>query len=969
MKSFSKPTDELVDNALNSVKTDVERHHFYTKLENPEWIEPLCERGVFAHPPNTIILPDGYIQYPFWPELQFLKNVTSKSQERVVDTILKIPKTDNPRIYEDVIDILLSVKPEISLQLKNLVLEYVSGNFQFLNPKFERVLNFWSDNDQLDAALELAEKLIQFSPDPLAKEKQELRRKNPRSWASRLESRPRLESWAYQRLLENGIKPLSAKEPYKIAIILIRATANMIYFRFHMDQIDEIGEKDLSHIWCPRVNESVLEHVDPDESLVHSLTLACENVYDLAPEHIEDLDREMRKQRWNIFARIRQHLFALHPNEKTKQWIRKLILDHTDYSIWEHHFEFQRMIRRACECLGTELITEAERVEVFDAILDGPSKDGFKEWMGGSFTEELFEKRKRYFHRMQLTPFTSVLFGEYLDYYRKINENEESEIVDDDYAPYKPEGAKWVVQESPKTHDELGKMSDKQLLSYINEWDNASYDPNERWTEISFEALAETFQTTLKDTIFPSESRFNFWIENREQIDRPIYLKALVLAISEHTKSQGFESLDQSLDLCEWILSTYQDSPKENGVNRSHESRELPDWQSSRRAVGDFIGLCVKKDIDVPIEFRQRLLSLLEMLCTQYDRQLDDNEPILIGMDDPLTEAINCTRSRALESIVDYGYWVRRQSESSETDIPEVFKIFDSRFDPKFEHPLTLPEYAIIGLHFVRIFGLSQNWTAQNSSIIFPKKQFHVWSKTFGNFLQFSRPYKPIFGTIKNDLEFAIKNIDKFEDDKNARINFVDRLGEHLFLYYLWGLYPLTGRDSLLSKYYESTRSDISHWSNLFDYVGRSLKNSGNQLEKRLEQRAIEYFSWRLEVREPTELKNYTFWLEAECMDLEWRLRMYSQVLDICNANDIEIYSQPSVLQKMLKDSTALVVECFAKLTDLNYSSDRSNFILSEEARPILQIGLRSTDPTVRENAERARANLLQRGSFDLSED
>lgn len=969
MKSLDKPTSDVVDKALKFIKSDAERHHFYTKLENPEWIEPLCERGVFDHPPRTISLPGGYVQFPFWPELQFLKNVASKSPERVVSTILKIPNTDNPRYFEDVIDILLNVRPDISLELKNIVIEYASSNLQFIRPKFERVLNFWSENHQIDAALELAEKLVQFSPDPLATEKQELHRENPRSWASRLETRPRLESWSYKRFLENGIQPLSVKEPYKTAKILLSATANMIYFRFHMDQLDKIGKKDLSDIWCPRVDESVLEHEDSNESLVHSLTFSCEKVYEKAPEHVRDLDDELRKQRWHIFTRIRQHLFALHPNKKTKPWIRKLILDHTDYSKWEHHFEFQRMIRCACECFGAKLITKAERVKIFDTILDGPSKEGFKEWMGGSFTEELFEERKRYFHRMQLTPFTNVLFGKYLDYFNRINENEEQSIVDDDYAPYKPEGATWVVPESPKSHDELRKMSDKKLLSYINDWDNVSRDPNDRWTEVSFDALAETFQITLKETILPSESRFNFWIENRGQIDRPIYVKALVSAISEHTKSEGFDSLDRTFDLCEWILSTHQDSPKEKDVNHSHESKEHPDWQSSRRAVGDFIGLCVKKDIDVPIAFRQRLFSLLEMLCTQYDRQLDNNEPVILNMDDPLTEAINCTRSRALESIVDYGYWVRRKLDDANKDTPEVFEILDMRIDPKFNYPLTLPEYALLGVHFGRVFGLNPKWAGRNCGYIFPQGQLHVWLRSFGFFLQFSRPYKPIFETVRNNLEFAIKNVGKFGNDKNARWNFIDKLGEHLFLYYLWGLYSLLGKDSLLKKYYGSTENDKSHWSNLFDYAGRALKNSGNQLEKHLEQRVIEFFDWRLEVGEPSELKKYTFWLEAECMDIEWRLRMYSQVLDICNANDVEIYSQPSTLQNMLKDSTALVVECFAKLTDLDLSNGRRNFILSEEAKPILQVGLKSTDPTVREHAERARANLIQRGNFDLSDD
>ena len=88
-----------------------------------------------------------------------------------------------------------------------------------------------------------------------------------------------------------------------------------------------------------------------------------------------------------------------------------MILTHEDYDKREHHFEFQRMIRLACENFGADLLSETEKERIFDAVLRGPSRQVFQNWAGDSFTEELFEERKRYFHRKQLNPFASVLFG------------------------------------------------------------------------------------------------------------------------------------------------------------------------------------------------------------------------------------------------------------------------------------------------------------------------------------------------------------------------------------------------------------------------------------------------------------------------------------------------------------------------------------------------------------------------------
>ena len=57
-----------------------------------------------------------------------------------------------------------------------------------------------------------------------------------------------------------------------------------------------------------------------------------------------------------------------------------------------------------------------------------PSKDDYRDSMGEQFTEELFEQYQRYFHRKQLRPFATVLFGNYLTYFRALEAESESPI-------------------------------------------------------------------------------------------------------------------------------------------------------------------------------------------------------------------------------------------------------------------------------------------------------------------------------------------------------------------------------------------------------------------------------------------------------------------------------------------------------------------------------------------------------------
>ena len=587
--------------------------------------------------------------------------------------------------------------------------------------------------------------------------------------------------------------------------------------------------------------------------------------------------------------------------------------------------------------------------------------------MGDQLNEQDFNARQRRFHLAQLSPFAPVLFGKYADYFQQLEGEEEKPITDDDYPPYNSESTQGgdVEDRSPKEFIELEKMSDAKILSFLNEWNNIQlYFDENTLVDINFSGLARAFQSIFKEVILSDESRLRFWMKNRERVERPIFVKAMVSAIHEQVESKQLDKLDQWFDLCEWVLS-HPDRPRVEGVNRSDVSKEHPDWGSSRRAVGDFVGMVLTKDVNVPITARERLASLLDKLCTQYDRQLDDDEPVLQGRDDQLNEAINNTRSRALDKLVDFGYWVRRQLEDDQADTPEVFTILEKRLGSECEHPLKLPEYALLGMHYVRIYSLDREWAARHKSDFFPQENLRAWVEAFGNFLKSSRPFRPIFDIVRDDIEFALENIEKLKVGRGGRENLTDRLGEHLFAYYLWGVYPLTGDDSLLDKFYEKTKADKERWGRLFNNIGFSLRNSGKQLQEGLQQRIVEFFDWRYEKKKQSELEMFPIWLSAECLDAEWRLKAYSRVLDVCGSKDFRVSIQVDALLGMLEDHTALVVECFAKLTDV-IVKNKSPFIQADKAKPILRVRQVSKDDTVRANAERARENLLQCGHFSL---
>ena len=335
---------------------------------------------------------------------------------------------------------------------------------------------------------------------------------------------------------------------------------------------------------------------------------------------------------------------------------------------------------------------------------------------------------------------------------------------------------------SPLPSAVLAKLTHEQLLGYINDWQETHRDKDDWLTEINIEALAGAFQSVFKDTIVVNKERLSFWIRNYKSIERPIYIRFLIKALQDLVKEHHFEKLEQWIEVCNWVLS-HPDIDNKEELRRSDELKENPDWRSSRRAVIDFLDACLDKDNNTPVNARDSLTKLLRLLCTQFDWRLDRNKPVLLNRDDSLTEALNNTRSLALEKLVNFGFWVRRHLP--EDVVPEVTEILEERFKPGTEFPLTKPEYAILGVNYARIFNLNHDWAIRHKTNFFPQENVASWLEAFGNYLRFNHPIKQIFVALREDFVFALDHLKELEAMKSLETKVVENLGQHLFTYYL----------------------------------------------------------------------------------------------------------------------------------------------------------------------------------------
>ena len=934
------------------------------------WLLHLDKRGYFAIPSDAEPIDEKGVNFPFWWPIHYLAKIAKHAPEEVIETVSKLNKVNNPTVYQEILAIALELGGAHSARLMPKIRESLKLNHQVRPYQFADLLAHWTKNNQLEPALELSKILVAFAPDPQSIAKQNRRKDNPPdivlAWETSLEPSPQFGGWEYNRIMSKGVRPLAERQPDQVARILIDTTALMIYLRTHQD--DMAKQVDFSDAWCERLRDPESDNVDSKKALVHTLTFACEQVYEKSLYAVDCLDATLRKQPWKIFTRLRQHLYARHPNEKTKPWIREMILGHDGYDRSEHGYESQQMIKSACEHFRESLLSNDERQQIFAAIRSGPSKAHYQawlvDWLGEEFTEEKFQRRQRRFHRLQFKPFAPVLLGEYKTYFQELEDEAQMPISDEDYPPFKTK-SKWVSNRSPRPPSDLSKLTDEELLTIINEWEGGEpiYEGNDL-IEANIEGLAVAFQSVFKEQIIPDSKRLRFWMENRRRIERPIYVRMMINGMRTDVKEKHFDCLNEWLTFSEWVL-THPDQGLEEDYRlgrQGDESREIPNWYNSRRAIVDLIEVCLKEDVNVPISARGQLSKLLNMLCTQFDSWLDNDKQVFLNQNDPIAEGINNTRSLALEAMVHFGYWLR--GHDSESDASEVTSILEKRFADESEHPLTLPEYAILGKNYNRLFNLNERWATERKSDFFPQGKLSEWQAAFESFVGYNRPLKPTFEILRHDFDFALQHLVDFKKRDFADRKLTEIVGEQLFHYYLLEMYPLRGGNSLLERYYQRTDRDRKQWAALFNNVGYSLRNTSDHLDESLKRRIIDFFDWRYDVQEPTELKQFTFWLQAKCLDAEWRLHEFSKILDVCKAEDASIAIQLEALCEMLPDHTAKVVECFAKLTDER--GDDNIYIRTEEAKTILKAGLESADQDIHRNAERARENLLRVGRFDL---
>ena len=172
MKFWKKPTPDQVDKAVALLGRPAHHRYFFDRLDNPEWVKPLIEKGFFRNPPAVVEdEKERTIAFPPWPESRYLARVapmaSAEAQAAIFEAIQRVPDTENSRVSQDLLEAAIALPPDFSVKLVGKAIGWARAKYPLPLPeKLAELIAHLAQGGHVKEALNLARETLEVLPDP-----------------------------------------------------------------------------------------------------------------------------------------------------------------------------------------------------------------------------------------------------------------------------------------------------------------------------------------------------------------------------------------------------------------------------------------------------------------------------------------------------------------------------------------------------------------------------------------------------------------------------------------------------------------------------------------------------------------------------------------------------------------------------------------------------------------------------------
>lgn len=781
--------------------------YFFNKLTSAKWLEPLSAEGLFQHPVEPE-RKDGGIRFVPWPQSRYLARLASSEPQVVAEIILSIPTTENVNIQSDLAEAACAMPPEQSVRLINQAKAWASGPNAALSllPEYlGRLIGHLADGGFGDAAMDLAKIILalEITPeefDPSDPESRVIHRRKPEAV---------LRDWDYQEILRLQLPAMvrsGGLETLKFFCNLLEDALLSEWGQGGANTKSSIELEDYSYVW-----RSNLENSDrPGNEDIQNLLIGA--VRDAALQigsdviSIEEVVSELESHVWAVFRRI--SLDFLHKIGAPGLSLAGSRLADEDLANRRGpESEYLDLLGSSFSGLLAECQTR-----ILKLIESGPKADDLIDGVD----QEEYARRWRW---QKLVVIKDQLPSEWLDEWNSLSDEFGT-------TPYpRPMGftGVWEGQKKAIGVENLVAMPIQDIVQFLDD-----FIPGDGFDNASQEDLARelTQSTTTEPTrIADSLSAFDGV--------SLVYRVGLIRGFKEASIAGNEFDWAQVLQTCKRIAI---------------ESKGLLDQSSAsaRREITYLIenGFSTQ-NFGTPFDLRKAAWSVLEILIEDPDptnEQESDYPPT-----GTYGRAINTTRGRAIEAVVDYCVWVYRNLglELGVFDFdraPEVRDALERHLDQSIDSSPTIR--SVYGRCLATLNGLDTKWVSDMLGNFFPSSDTETILRqaTWEGYVCYGQLNLSLLDLLRDEYARSIDLLELPNLEVQRKPD--EGLGNHILVFFTYGRLAL--EDPLLSRYFELAPSEVR--AQVLAESGQGLRSADNPLPVEVVDRLKTLWEWRMEI-------------------------------------------------------------------------------------------------------------------------
>jgi hypothetical protein len=909
-----KPTEDhwkVVEPFLGSGATA--QIYFFESLPSG-WLPGLMQHRAFEDPPDRVLRDDGAISFPSWPQASYLERVAAERPADVAAAIESIPVTDNERTHWLILRAALRMPAEYAAQVARKEIAWLAAHDWVMGVLWEPATELAAklvNAGILDVAVELLRTCLDVTA-------------SKGSNGSGRGVKARVSEWEFDHVVAKALRPLMARAPDQARALLTAL-------------LDRAQAADVELFFRAVEDDSENQFSEP----VTVLFYALRDVYEASTQadggalrqSVIDLEAKGRA----CYARL-----ALHLLRRNGTLAPDLVLKRaTDLDLLDRDELFHELVCMIAACLPRLARDDVARVirKIRDLTSEERLRLRFADQEPAWHAQMAALERRRWFAALGGSRPPDVE-----EEYRQLCDAHGGEPQDPTFTWSMPQV--WMGPSAPVSAEQLTKLGDDELLTYIAGWKPPPKDTafsDSRWglgQELKKAALAEPVR-------FSSLAR-RFREMHQQYVLAVIWglhesmSGALQVSAQLPTPELDWESL---LELAEWAAQQATTDGKDDSPGN---------WTTVRQMTADLLE-------DASIIFARRA----DARCSRAWRTIrtlmaDPNptpEDLRASTRDDESVATNTVRGQGLQAAIALATELASSPTTNSELFAEVLAAILDRSHVDVEPAVAIRR--VLAHRFNSLFAISQDAAKAIAVALFPTAttggadRKSLWC----SFLKWNRPTSSVFRALVEHYTYAVDAL--FTGD----FLFANELGTHLVWLAAWGEVEISAPNNLLALFVRVAPGVAR---------GHALADLGHALERAERgtvpgadvERLKGLWSWWEKASGATDsqedLAAFGWWFSSPLFEPEWALQALARVLAVSAELDWE-HEVATKLAALASSHPVATMECLTP-----FASEQVLRLSRTVANVHTALAALVTVPETRSRARTLAASLVARGFLEF---